>query len=157
MRASGLGRDLAEAEEMARAVTVFKDHMIRENQLADAQEAERRQEIVFLALDLISGRITEGHALHGWLLRQGATQEDLGWFRDLALDLPIIGINLYPMYSRKLLQNSPRGLRVAMPYASADIIDRLGEMYWRRYRRPLLITETASVGSIARRQATAPT
>jgi beta-glucosidase len=28
----------------------------------------------------------------------------------------------------------------------------LGEMYWQRYRRPLLISETATVGSVRRRR-----
>ncbi len=116
-------------------------------------EVERRQEIVFLALDLINGKIVEGHPLHDWLLEKGATEIELGWFKEHAIDLPIIGINLYPMFSRKVLVSSSRGLRIRMPYASAEIVERLGEMYWRRYQRPLLITETAAVGSVKRRQA----
>jgi len=39
-----------------------------------------------------------------------------------------------------------------MPYASADIVERLGELYWERYRVPIFIAETASVGSVARRR-----
>ncbi len=115
-------------------------------------EVERRQEIVFLALDLISGRVVKEHPLHDWLLRQGATLKDLEWFQEHAIELALIGINLYPMYSRKVLVKSARGLRIQMPYASGEIIDRLGEMYWERYRCPLLITETAAVGSVQRRQ-----
>ena len=34
-------------------------------------EAQHRQEIVFLALDLIAGRIAPGHALYKWLLARG--------------------------------------------------------------------------------------
>jgi len=118
-----------------------------------APEVERRQEIVFLALDLISGRIDFGHSLRKWLLKNGATEEDLAWFREHAVDLPVIGINLYPLFSRKVLLRSTRGLRVRMPYASADIIERLAHLYWARYRRPLMITETASAGSVRRRRA----
>jgi beta-glucosidase/6-phospho-beta-glucosidase/beta-galactosidase len=40
-----------------------------------------------------------------------------------------------------------------MPYASADIIDRLAAMYWNRYHRPIFVSETASEGSLARRSA----
>jgi hypothetical protein len=40
-----------------------------------------------------------------------------------------------------------------MPYASADIVERLARLYWTRYARPLLISETASEGSVARRGA----
>ena len=43
-------------------------------------------------------------------------------------------------------------MRIRMPYASADIVERLGELYWERYRIPVFIAETASVGSVARRR-----
>ena len=116
-------------------------------------EVHRRQEIVFLALDLISGRVNEQHELTPWLVKFGATHEDLSWFQGHAIELPLIGINLYPMFSRKILSRSARGLRIRMPYASAEIVDRLAELYWRRYRAPLMISETASVGSVKRRRA----
>jgi beta-glucosidase len=40
-------------------------------------EARRRQDIVFLALDLVSGRIGAAHPLQAWLLRNGATESGL--------------------------------------------------------------------------------
>ena len=40
-------------------------------------EARRRQEIVFLALDLVSGRIDERHLLWPWLLKNGARESEL--------------------------------------------------------------------------------
>jgi hypothetical protein len=105
-----------------------------------------------LALDLVSGRVDEQHELTPWLAKFGATREDLSWFQEHAVELPLIGINLYPMFSQKILTRSPRGLRIRMPYASAEIVDRLAELYWRRYRAPLIISETASVGSVKRRR-----
>jgi beta-glucosidase/6-phospho-beta-glucosidase/beta-galactosidase len=116
-------------------------------------EAQRRQHLVFLALDLIAGRVDEAHPLHDWALAHGAAPADLAWFRSRALEPDLVGINLYPLFSDKRLVPSPRGLRVRMRYAPATIVDRLAQMYWDRYRRPLLITETASQGSIARRAA----
>jgi len=116
-------------------------------------ETARRQEIVFLALDLVSGRIDETHSLHGWLLTQGATRSDLDWFLEHKVELPLIGINLYPMFSRKVLTRTNGRLRVRMPYADATIIDRLAALYWQRYQTPIFISETASVGSIKRRRA----
>ncbi|MDB6122421.1 MAG: glycosyl hydrolase family protein [Pedosphaera sp.] len=116
-------------------------------------EVRRRQEIVFLALDLISGRIVPGHPLYEWLLKQGVRDESLVWFKEHAIDLPLIGINLYPMYSRKILYSSPQGVRIRMPYSSGEIVERLGELYWQRYQSPLFISETASMGSIKRRRA----
>jgi beta-glucosidase/6-phospho-beta-glucosidase/beta-galactosidase len=55
------------------------------------------------------------------------------------------------MFSQKWLFKTPRGLRIRMRYASAEIIDRLADLYWNRYRRPLFISETASEGSVRRR------
>src|SRR5690606_29545703 len=60
-----------------------------------AEEARRRQAIVFLALDLITGRVTEGHELLSWLVAQGATRAELEWFRVNAIALDVVGINLY--------------------------------------------------------------
>jgi hypothetical protein len=114
-------------------------------------EAANRQEHVFLPVDLIGGRVGASHPLYAWVVRSGCTDADLGWFTERAIDLPLIGMNLYPMFSRKVLRRTPSGLRPRMAYASADIVVRLGEMYWRRYRVPLMITETASVGPVARR------
>ena len=118
-----------------------------------ALEVERRQEIVFLALDLISGRVGEQHLLYDWLLKHGATETDVGWFQEHAVELPVVGINLYPLFSRKVLVRSPRGLRIRMPYASAEIVEELGRLYYERYHCPILIAETASSGSVSRRAA----
>lgn len=121
--------------------------------VADADEAEHRQQLVFLALDLVSGRVNAGHPLHGWLRARGISENALEWFLENGVDLDVIGINLYPMFSRKLLVRSRHGLRTRMSYASAEIVERLGGMYYERYKRPLMISETASVGSVAKRRA----
>jgi hypothetical protein len=117
------------------------------------QEAFRRQEIVFLALDLITGRVRPGHALYDWIIATGISAADLEWFEERALQLDVVGINLYPLFSEKRLVRTAAGLRIRMRYASADIIDRLASLYWNRYRRPLFISETASEGSVRKRHA----
>jgi beta-glucosidase/6-phospho-beta-glucosidase/beta-galactosidase len=117
------------------------------------EEVARRQEIVFLALDLISGRIDAAHPLLEWLQNQGLSDADLAWFREHAVDLDVIGINLYPLFSRKVLRRSPRGLRLRMPYADASIVERLAELYAHRYGRPVIISETATSGPVERRRA----
>jgi len=115
-------------------------------------DAHHRQEIVFLALDLVSGRVRPGHSLWGWLQKHGATEAELQWFIDRAIELPLVGINLYPMFTYKTARRTARGgLRWAMNYADAEIVDQLGRLYWERYRAPVFISETASVGSVARR------
>ena len=114
------------------------------------EEVGRRQEIVFLALDLISGRVTEHHALHTWLLKNGVTQSELDWFQENAIELDMVGINLYPLFSQKVLTRSPH-VRIKMPYADGEIVERLAKMYYERYHVPIFISETASLGSVKRR------
>jgi beta-glucosidase/6-phospho-beta-glucosidase/beta-galactosidase len=117
-----------------------------------AAEAAQRQEIVFLALDLVSGRLRPGHPLWEWVLAHGARAADLEWFEGRAVRPDVVGINLYPLFSDKRLVRTRSGVRIRMRYAGADIVERLAELYWQRYRRPVLITETASQGSVARRR-----
>jgi beta-glucosidase/6-phospho-beta-glucosidase/beta-galactosidase len=115
-------------------------------------EAKQRQEIVFLALDLVSGRIDETHLLWRWLLKHGAREDELNWYLDNAVEIPVIGMNLYPMFTqKKLLRDAGGRFRIRMPYADADLITRLGRLYYERYRVPLMISETASIGSLRRR------
>lgn len=115
-----------------------------------AEEVARRQEIVFLALDLISGRVTEEHSLYQWLLKNGVKERDLDWFRANAIELDVVGINLYPLFSRKILKRAPH-VRIQMPYAGGEIVERLAELYHSRYNVPIFVSETASLGSIRRR------
>lgn len=118
-----------------------------------AKEVERRQHIGFLALDLVGGRVTSGHPLCEWLLRQGTRESDLAWFQEHRAPLDLIGLNMYPMFSRKRLVRSPRGVRVQMPYGSGEMLEQLVSLYWKHFRLPMMITETAARGSAARRKA----
>jgi hypothetical protein len=119
-----------------------------------ADEVKWRQELLFLALDLISGRVDQGHAFRPWLLKHGATEDGLRWFSDHGPTVPldVIGIDLYPMFSNKWLKRAPH-LRARMPYGSAKLLEDIAELYWRRYCRPVMITETATRGEMARRLA----
>jgi hypothetical protein len=116
-------------------------------------EVALRQEIGFLALDLAAGRVNAGHPLWAWLLKHGASDADLNWFLGRPIQPDLVGLNMYPMFSGKKLVRSPRGLRAQMPYASPEIVERIGELYWNRYGLPMMISETAARGSFARRRA----
>ncbi len=117
-------------------------------------EARHRQELVFFALDLISGRIAEGHALHDWLLKHGVAEVELAWFREHRVPLPFIGLNLYPMFTDKRVQRTRQGrTRIVMTYGEGAIVSKLSRRYWERYRAPLFVSETAATGSVAKRRA----
>ncbi len=118
-----------------------------------AADAAHRQHLVFLALDLLSGRVDEEHPLHAWLLAQRATAGDLEWFAEHRTPLDVIGLNMYPMFTLKHIERTDRGRRLRMRYAGGEMLETLADMYWQRYQVPLMITETASLGSVRRRRA----
>jgi beta-glucosidase/6-phospho-beta-glucosidase/beta-galactosidase len=127
------------------------DLYVTDDRALDA-EAQHRQDIVFLALDLVSGRIDREHALWPWLIRNGASEAGLETFRQRAVELSLIGINLYPMFTLKTARRTASGVRWRMPYATGDIVEKLGQLYWERYHAPVFISETASVGTVQRRR-----
>jgi beta-glucosidase len=115
--------------------------------------AAERQEIVFLALDLLTGRFKGAdHPLYGWAIRHGLSPSDLEWFQANRCTPDVLGINLYPLFSLKSVKRTGNRVSMRMPYAAGrEIVERLGHSYWERYRIPLMVTETASAGSVERR------
>ncbi len=116
------------------------------------EEARRRQELVFLALDFMTGRVTGEHPLRTWLGRLGLDDAVLAWFVNNVCAPDVVGINLYPMFSLKVLHRSAGRLRIKMPYARPTIVESLLSLYGERYGLPMLITETASRGNVGRRR-----
>lgn len=116
------------------------------------EEVERRQNIVFLALDLVAGRVTDGHPLRQWLHAQGAGGLQLDAFAEQAVALEVIGLNLYPLFSRKrLLRDRAGRLRIRMPYSEAGLIEAIAQGYFDRYGVPMMVAEAATSGPVARR------
>jgi len=118
-----------------------------------AAEAARRQEIVFLALDLLTGAMTERHPLRRWLAEHGVEDEALDWFVSRRVALDLVGINMYPMFTVKRVLGTVRGMRIRMVWGGAEMVERLCAMYAARYACPVMITETAALGSVRRRRA----
>jgi hypothetical protein len=101
---------------------------------------------VFLALDLLAGRVDRAHPLAGWLAAQGAPEAELEAFRAEPLALDLVGINLYPMFTSKRLFRAGGRLRSRMTPAGPELVEWLADRYAARYARPLFITETAAIG-----------
>ena len=117
------------------------------------KEVEFRQQIGFLALDLAEGRVDRSHSLWDWLVKHGACEAALERMQEQTSPPDIIGLNTYPMFSQKCVTRTPSGIRVLAKYGSREMVERLVDLYWERYRRPLMITETAARGPAARRRA----
>jgi beta-glucosidase/6-phospho-beta-glucosidase/beta-galactosidase len=115
-------------------------------------EARLRQQIVFLALDLITGKVNETHPLWNWILQQRIPERELDWFQDQKIVPDIVGINMYPMFTVKQFVKTSRGVRIRMTYGSKAMVETLTGLYWQRYSQPIMITEIASLGSVRRRE-----
>jgi beta-glucosidase len=99
----------------------------------------------FVALDLITGRVDSGSALHPYLTGNGVTEAELQWFRENAVTPDVIGVNYYPHFTTaeftagvgRPVHNDGSGLRALI------------ELYTERYGLPIAVTETSLVGSPA--------
>lgn len=111
--------------------------------LADEEQLRR-----FLALDLITGRVTTDHSLYTWLLRSGARLDHLRELRRDAIGLELLGLNFYPQWSSRRLAVDSRGRLSdrATDHSGTGFADLILR-YYRRYQAPLMITETSAVGS----------
>ena len=99
----------------------------------------------FLCYDLIAGRITPDHALFAWLLRNGANPDSLAALARRAIPLDVIGLNFYPQWSTQQIAIDGRG-RLIYRATEKDGAGFAGliEDYYRRYRAPIIITETSA-------------
>jgi beta-glucosidase/6-phospho-beta-glucosidase/beta-galactosidase len=149
-------RAIAEVEPNAVFVHVDATDLYVPAEPADAalvEEARVRQELVFLALELVQGRVGRGHPLFGWLERHGIGEAELAWFAARAVRPDVVGYNMYPMFSRKVVVRSPAGgFRVQIRPCWTETLGALTDLYAERYAPiPVMVTETASSGSMRRR------
>jgi len=122
-----------------------------------ARMAEFYNERRWLAWDLLCGMVGPEHALWDYLIRSGASADDLLWFRDNTCPPDIIGVNYY-VTSERWLDHRPerypqhhRGMADGIPCADIEAsralatptagIGPLLTEIWDRYRLPLAITE----------------
>ena len=118
---------------------------IREDLASLAREEQHRG---YLCFDLITGRINHDHLLFSWLVRNGASLDDLAELQREKVGIDILGMNFYPQWSTKQLFIDKRG-RIAFRETEPEG-DGFGELikdYHDRYNVPIMITETSAVGS----------
>lgn len=108
------------------------------------EESMRR----FLALDLITGRVTPDHMLRPWLLRNGVSLADLRDLERRPVDLDCLGLNFYPQWSTRQLALNRQGRVVDRPTEKDGAgFAELITLYHARYGAPVIITETSAKGS----------
>ncbi len=111
-----------------------------------AQEVRHRTELAYLNLDLVTGLFGKESFLWNWITSKGVTVGELAWFEEHRVVPDLVGLNLYPMFSDKRLVRRSSRLRAKMVYAEPVIVEKISALYFERYGRPLMVTETASYG-----------
>jgi beta-glucosidase len=109
-----------------------------------AIEEQRRG---FLCYDLLTGRVTREHPLFTWLLRHGASPDDLATLARRAIPIDVMGLNFYPQWSTKQIAIDDQGRLVYRKVEKDGAgFAELIEDYYGRYGAPIMITETSAYG-----------
>jgi beta-glucosidase len=103
----------------------------------------------YLTYDLLAGAVTAEHPLYPWLVRHGASPDDLTWIAEHRSPFDVMGLNFYPQWSTTQLYLDGRGRLSYRPVEQdgAGFMELI-EGYYRRYKMPILVTETSARGSL---------
>lgn len=117
---------------------------VRDDLTALALEEQHRG---YICYDLITGKITHDHPLFPWLVRSGASPDDLAQLARRSISLDVVGMNFYPQWSTKQIFIDQKG-RLSYRNIEQDGAGfaTLIEDYYQRYRAPIIITETSAFG-----------
>jgi beta-glucosidase/6-phospho-beta-glucosidase/beta-galactosidase len=110
-----------------------------------AVEEQRRG---YVCYDLITGRINPDHPLYTWLLRNGASPDDLREIVRGKIPLDVVGLNFYPQWSTQQISVNESGrLTYTKTEQDGAGFAALIEDYHERYQAPIIITETSAFGN----------
>jgi hypothetical protein len=117
----------------------------REDLHAVAREEQSR---TFLAYDLLTGRVSPDHPLFPWLVRNGASPDRLAAIAESPVPFTLMGLNFYPQWSTTQLYIDRKGRLAYQPVEQDGAgFSALIEDYYRRYRLPIMVTETSAKGN----------
>jgi len=107
----------------------------------------------FLALDLVTGRVGSAHPLGGYLAEHGITSQELDWFQSNTAIPDVLGINYYPVWGTEehYVENGVERTRTRNDWTVG--LEELIQAYGDRYQVPVMLTETAVVGTPAEQMA----
>jgi beta-glucosidase/6-phospho-beta-glucosidase/beta-galactosidase len=110
----------------------------------------------YLAEDLLTGRVRDGHPLLNDLLSSGVPEGLLAELADTPAPPDVMGVNYYPLHSTEMFEAGVhhRGgfadPRPARDDGTAGLVEVLTE-YERRYDVPVMLTETCVTGPVEQR------
>ncbi len=116
----------------------------REDLAAIAMEEQSRS---FLPYDLLAGQVGPEHPLFPWLVRSGASPDELADIAAAGIPMDVLGLNFYPQWSTTQLYIDRRGRLAYRPVEQdGSGFVSLIESYFQRYRVPIIVTETSARG-----------
>jgi beta-glucosidase/6-phospho-beta-glucosidase/beta-galactosidase len=113
-------------------------------------EVRRRNLRRFLALDLLTGRVDSAHPLHRWITAYGFSELDLEWFRLNPQAPDVLGLDYYPS-SESSLERVGDAVRRKHADSPAGLY-QLAQVYYARYGKPMMVTETSIEGKPINRE-----
>lgn len=116
-------------------------------------EATRVVEHVYLPTDLLLGRVLPGGAAARWLLERGMDERLIAEFATDPPRVDVMGVNYYPDISARALTMEDDRLVDARIDGWEAGLRAVLIGYHQRYDLPVLLTETSTIGSDARRLA----
>jgi beta-glucosidase/6-phospho-beta-glucosidase/beta-galactosidase len=112
--------------------------------------AAEEQHRTYLPLDLVFGRVGPDHPLFPWLVRSGASPDELAGIAESPARVDYLGLNFYPQWSTTQLFIDRRGRLAYRPVdQEGSGFATLIEDYASRYALPIIVTETSARGSEA--------
>lgn len=119
----------------------------REDLAPLAAEEEQRG---FLTWDLLAGRVTPDHPLFPWLVRNGASVDELASLAGSGIPMDAMGLNFYPQWSTTQLYVDRRGKLSYRPVEQDGAgFETMIQSYYQRYGVPVMVTETSARGDVA--------
>lgn len=116
----------------------------REDLAALAADEQSRS---FLPWDLLTGRVGPDHPLFPWLVRSGASPDELAAIAAAVIPMDLMGLNFYPQWSTTQLYIGRRGRLAYRPVEQdGSGFVSLIESYYQRYGIPIVVTETSARG-----------
>jgi hypothetical protein len=142
--ATAMLTELVENVRFVHVDSCEKHYALDEVSLAHALfENERR----FLVVDLILGKVDAGHPLRPYLLQHGAAEAEIDWIAAHAARIDVLGLDYYSHSELAWLQGGAVRERSHAVQGFAAV----GLEYARRYRLPVMLSETNLRGEVADR------
>jgi len=113
-------------------------------------EVRRRNMRRFLAMDLLLGRVDRHHPLFKWVTSYGLSELDLEWFRSNPQSPDVLGLDYYP-HSEWQLDKTKEGIHQRRTEAPIGLYG-IAHAYYRRYKLPMMLTETSIEGQPINRE-----